>query len=71
LNVNAWTDEELPRRVYAHSATAAESTVGGGRSGTRSHEEALKSGESHGIIADGQIQNPISNALLGNGTIIQ
>jgi acetylglutamate/LysW-gamma-L-alpha-aminoadipate kinase len=34
-------------------------------------EEALKGGVSRVIIADGRIQNPISNALSGNGTVIQ
>jgi acetylglutamate/LysW-gamma-L-alpha-aminoadipate kinase len=34
-------------------------------------EEALRGGVNRVIIADGRIQNPISNALAGNGTIIQ
>jgi acetylglutamate/LysW-gamma-L-alpha-aminoadipate kinase len=34
-------------------------------------EEALRGGVRRVIIADGRIQNPISNALAGNGTIIQ
>ena len=34
-------------------------------------EEALKGGVCRVIIADGRIQNPISNALAGNGTVIQ
>jgi acetylglutamate/LysW-gamma-L-alpha-aminoadipate kinase len=34
-------------------------------------EEALKGGVGCMIIADGRIQNPISNALSGNGTVIQ
>lgn len=34
-------------------------------------EEALKRGVSRVVIADGRIQNPISNALAGNGTVIQ
>jgi acetylglutamate/LysW-gamma-L-alpha-aminoadipate kinase len=34
-------------------------------------EEALKGGVKKVIIADGRIQNPISNALNGNGTVIQ
>ncbi len=34
-------------------------------------EEALQGGVSRVIIADGRIQNPISNALAGNGTVIQ
>ena len=34
-------------------------------------QEAVKGGVSRVIIADGRIQNPISNALAGNGTVIQ
>ena len=34
-------------------------------------EEALKGGVKRVVIADGRIQNPISNALEGKGTIIQ
>jgi acetylglutamate/LysW-gamma-L-alpha-aminoadipate kinase len=34
-------------------------------------EEALQGGVSRVIIADGRIQTPISNALRGNGTVIQ
>lgn len=34
-------------------------------------QEALTGGVSRVIIADGRIQNPISNALAGNGTVIQ
>jgi len=34
-------------------------------------EEALQGGVGSVIIADGRIQNPISNALAGNGTVIQ
>lgn len=34
-------------------------------------EEALRSGVRRVIIADGRIQHPISNALRGNGTVIQ
>ena len=34
-------------------------------------EEALKGGVDKIIIADGRIQNPISKALTGNGTVIQ
>lgn len=33
--------------------------------------EALEGGVQRVIIADGRIQNPISNALAGNGTVIQ
>ena len=34
-------------------------------------EEALRGGVCRVIIADGRIQNPITNALSGNGTVIQ
>ena len=34
-------------------------------------DEALRGGVKLVIIADGRIQNPISNALSGNGTVIQ
>lgn len=34
-------------------------------------EEALRGGVRRVVIADGRIQNPISNALSGNGTVIQ
>ena len=34
-------------------------------------EEALKGGVKRVVIADGRIQNPISNALEGKGTVIQ
>ena len=34
-------------------------------------EEALQGGVGRVIIADGRIQDPISNALSGNGTVIQ
>ncbi|HET9909521.1 MAG TPA: [LysW]-aminoadipate kinase [Anaerolineales bacterium] len=34
-------------------------------------EEALRGGVNRVVIADGRIQNPITNALNGNGTVIQ
>ncbi len=34
-------------------------------------EEALRGGVRRVIIADGRIQNPITNALSGNGTVIE
>jgi acetylglutamate kinase len=34
-------------------------------------EEALSGGVKQVIIADGRVANPISNALMGNGTLIQ
>jgi acetylglutamate/LysW-gamma-L-alpha-aminoadipate kinase len=34
-------------------------------------QEALQAGVSQVIIADGRLENPISNALAGNGTVIR
>jgi acetylglutamate/LysW-gamma-L-alpha-aminoadipate kinase len=34
-------------------------------------EEALKGGVHRVVISDGRIQHPITNALSGNGTVIQ
>ncbi len=34
-------------------------------------EEALRGGVKRVVIADGRIENPISNALEGKGTVIQ
>jgi acetylglutamate/LysW-gamma-L-alpha-aminoadipate kinase len=34
-------------------------------------EEALQGGVGKVIIADGRVEKPISNALYGNGTVIQ
>lgn len=34
-------------------------------------EEALRGGVSRVVISDGRIQNPISNSLSGNGTVIE
>ena len=34
-------------------------------------EEALQGGVGKVIIADGRVEKPISNALAGNGTVIQ
>jgi acetylglutamate/LysW-gamma-L-alpha-aminoadipate kinase len=33
-------------------------------------DEALKGGVARVIIADGRIENPVSSALAGNGTVI-
>ena len=52
-------------------ALASESAQGRMKKKVLGAEEALKGGVRRVIIADGRIQNPISNALAGNGTVIQ
>jgi acetylglutamate/LysW-gamma-L-alpha-aminoadipate kinase len=52
-------------------AAASESAQGRMKKKILGAEEALKGGVSRVIIADGRIQNPIRNALSGNGTMIQ
>ena len=52
-------------------AVASEAAQGRMKKKVLGAEEALKGGVGRVIIADGRIQNPISNALSGNGTVIQ
>ena len=52
-------------------AAASEAAQGRMKKKVLGAEEALKGGVGRVIIADGRIQNPISNALAGNGTVIQ
>ena len=52
-------------------ATASEAAQGRMKKKVLGAEEALQGGVSRVIIADGRVQNPISNALAGNGTVIQ
>jgi len=52
-------------------STANEAAQGRMKKKVLGAEEALKGGVSRVIIADGRIQNPISNAQAGNGTVIQ
>jgi acetylglutamate/LysW-gamma-L-alpha-aminoadipate kinase len=52
-------------------AAASEAAQGRMKKKVLGAEEALKGGVSRVIIADGRIQNPITNALAGNGTVIQ
>ena len=52
-------------------AEANESAQGRMKKKVLGAEEALKGGVNRVVIADGRIQNPISNALTGNGTVIQ
>jgi acetylglutamate/LysW-gamma-L-alpha-aminoadipate kinase len=66
-------DESTLIRQLPQSQLAAASEAAQGRMKKKvlGAEEALNGGVSRVIIADGRIQNPISNALAGNGTVIQ
>jgi [amino group carrier protein]-L-2-aminoadipate 6-kinase len=66
-------DESTLIRQLPQSELAAASEAAQGRMKKKvlGAEEALRGGVSRIIIADGRIQNPISNALAGNGTVIQ
>jgi len=52
-------------------STALEAAQGRMKKKVLGAEEALKGGVSRVVIADGRIQNPISNALAGKGTVIE
>jgi [amino group carrier protein]-L-2-aminoadipate 6-kinase len=58
---------QLPQSGLAGASEAAQGRM---KKKVLGAEEALKGGVSRVIIADGRIQNPISNALAGNGTVI-
>jgi len=66
-------DESTLIRQLSQSQLVAASEAAQGRMKKKvlGAEEALKGGVSRVIIADGRIQNPIANALAGNGTVIQ
>jgi acetylglutamate/LysW-gamma-L-alpha-aminoadipate kinase len=66
-------DESTLIRQLPQSQLSAASEAAQGRMKKKilGAEEALKGGVPLVIIADGRIQNPISNALSGNGTVIQ
>ena len=66
-------DESTVIRQLPQSQLAAASEAAQGRMKKKvlGVEEALKGGVSRVVIADGRIQNPISNALAGNGTTIE
>jgi acetylglutamate/LysW-gamma-L-alpha-aminoadipate kinase len=66
-------DESTLIRNVPQSQLAAASDMAQGRMKKKvlGAEEALKGGVNRVIIADGRIQHPISNALSGNGTVIQ
>jgi len=59
---------QLPQSQIAE---ASESAQGRMKKKVLGAQEALEGGVGSVIIADGRIQNPISNALSGNGTVIQ
>lgn len=66
-------DESTVIRQLPQSQLAAATEAAQGRMKKKvlGAEEALKGGVWRVIIADGRIQNPITNALSGNGTVIQ
>ena len=66
-------DESTLIRQLPQSQLAAASEAAQGRMKKKvlGAEEALKGGVKRVIIADGRIQDPISNALAGNGTVIE
>src|SRR6266508_539386 len=66
-------DESTLIRQLSGSQLVAASEAAKGRMKKKvlGAEEALNGGVRHVIIADGRIQNPITNALSGNGTVIQ
>ena len=59
---------QLPQGQLAAATEAAQGRM---KKKVLGAEEALKGGVGRVIIADGRIRNPISNALAGNGTVIQ
>ena len=66
-------DESTLIRQLPQSQLAAANEAAQGRMKKKvlGAEEALKGGVSRVVIADGRIQKPISNALTGNGTVIE
>lgn len=66
-------DESTLIRQLSQSELGAASEAAQGRMKKKvlGVEEALKGGVRRVIIADGRIRNPITNALSGNGTVIQ
>jgi acetylglutamate/LysW-gamma-L-alpha-aminoadipate kinase len=59
---------QLPQSQLGSASEAAQGRM---KKKVLGAEEALQGGVSRVIIADGRIQNPISNALAGNGTVIE
>jgi [amino group carrier protein]-L-2-aminoadipate 6-kinase len=66
-------DESTLIRQLPQSQLTAASEMAQGRMKKKvlGAEEALRGGVRQVVIADGRIQNPISNGLAGNGTVIQ
>jgi [amino group carrier protein]-L-2-aminoadipate/L-glutamate 6-kinase len=66
-------DESTLIRQLSQSQLSAANEMAQGRMKKKvlGAEEALNGGVCRVVIADGRIQNPISNALAGNGTVIQ
>ena len=66
-------DESTLILTLSQSQLAAASEAAQGRMKKKilGAKEALEGGVSRIIISDGRIQNPITNALSGNGTVIQ
>ena len=66
-------DETTLIRQLPQSQLAAASEAAQGRMKKKvlGAEEALRGGVSRVVISDGRIQNPITNALAGNGTVIE
>jgi [amino group carrier protein]-L-2-aminoadipate 6-kinase len=66
-------DESTLIRQLTPSQLSAASEAAQGRMKKKvlGAQEALKGGVGRVIIADGRIEHPISNALAGNGTVIQ
>lgn len=66
-------DESTLIRQLPHSQLAAASEAAQGRMKKKvlGAQEALHGGVSRVVISDGRIQNPITNALSGSGTVIQ
>jgi acetylglutamate/LysW-gamma-L-alpha-aminoadipate kinase len=61
--IHQLTQNQLPAALEAAQGRMKKKVLGA--------EEALKGGVTRVIFADGRIQNPISGALAGNGTVIQ
>ena len=71
--MRSFPDESTLIRQLPQSqlSTASEAAQGRMKKKVLGAEEALKGGVSRVVIADGRIQNPITNALSGNGTVIE
>lgn len=71
--MRCFPDESTMIRQLSQSQLAAASEAAQGRMKKKvlGAEEALKGGVGRVIIADGRIAHPITNALAGNGTVIQ